>query len=99
MDNELNHKEKELYKRVDEVLHYVWDPIGIHNCPEARDEYYTYIPQVFSMLKNSKTKKEISTHLINLAKVQIGLDPDINTIDKVVDLLIEWKELLLNKNL
>ena len=99
MHDELDQKEKELYKRVDEVLHYVWDPIGIYNCPEARDEYYSYIPQVFSMLKNSKTKSEISAHLSNLTKDQIGLDPDKKHIEKVVDLLIEWKELLLNKNL
>jgi hypothetical protein len=33
----------ELYKRVNEVLHYVWDPIGVAYSPAARDEYQRYI--------------------------------------------------------
>ena len=34
--------DEELYRRVDEVLHYLWDPIGVAGIPEARDEYYGY---------------------------------------------------------
>ena len=42
--------ELELYKRCDEVLHYVWDPIGISDVPEARDEYESYLPTVWRLV-------------------------------------------------
>ena len=40
---------EDLYRRIGEVLHYVWDPIGVSGYPEARDEYDMYLPQVFSL--------------------------------------------------
>lgn len=49
MGKQLSPFERELYQRVDEVLHYVWDPIGVSDAPEARDEYFSYLPIVFGM--------------------------------------------------
>ncbi len=43
--------ELELYRRVDEVLYYVWAPIGVAHSPAARDEYQGYLPKVFAMLQ------------------------------------------------
>jgi len=40
MKSDLNHQEKELYRRTDEILHYLWDPIGVSDTPQARDEYH-----------------------------------------------------------
>ena len=39
-----------LYRGTDEVLHYIWDPIGVAGCPYARDEYHGYLPRVYSLL-------------------------------------------------
>ena len=50
MGQKLPPDQMELYRRVDEVLHYLWDPIGVAGAPEARDEYYSYLPHVFSLL-------------------------------------------------
>jgi hypothetical protein len=94
--NKLTEKEDELYRRVDEVLYYVWDPIGVCSYPEARDEYQSYIPQIFSMLKNTKTKKEIVEYLTNLSKDQMGLDLAVDKTEDVADLLIQWKEIILD---
>jgi|GEM_PF-7106682 len=27
----------ELHQRIDEILHYLWDPIGVAHVPDARD--------------------------------------------------------------
>jgi hypothetical protein len=43
--NEFMPKDKELYRRIDEVVHYLWDPIGVSDVPEARDEYHSYLPE------------------------------------------------------
>ena len=47
MGTKLEPHDEELYRRVDEVLHYIWDPIGVAGAPMARDEYYAYLPQIF----------------------------------------------------
>ena len=36
----------ELHRRTDEVLHYIWDPIGVSGVPTARDEYSGYVPRL-----------------------------------------------------
>jgi hypothetical protein len=41
--------EQELLTRVNEVLHYIWDPIGVRGEPNARDEYDSYVPEVYSL--------------------------------------------------
>ena len=46
MNKQLSPEHQELYGRVGEVLHYLWDPIGVSGVPQARDEYDSYVPQV-----------------------------------------------------
>lgn len=41
MGTKLEPREEELYRRIDEVFHYVWGPIRISGIPMARDEYLT----------------------------------------------------------
>ena len=33
----LSRKKNELLKRIDEIMHYIWDPIGVFGVPSARD--------------------------------------------------------------
>jgi hypothetical protein len=35
-------KKNNLESAINEVLHYIWDPIGIQDMPAARDEYESY---------------------------------------------------------
>jgi hypothetical protein len=38
--------EQDLLTRINEVLHYIWDPIAVRGEPNARDEYDSYVPPV-----------------------------------------------------
>lgn len=40
MGHKLSQADMDLYRAVDEVLHFIWDPIGVRGFPEARDEYH-----------------------------------------------------------
>ena len=40
-------KDSQLFQRVEEVVHYIWDPIGISAMPQARDEYYGYMTAIY----------------------------------------------------
>lgn len=90
--------EKELYRRTDEVLHFLWDPIGVSDVPEARDEYHGYLPQVFMMLKENQTDMEIAEYLSKTQSERMGFPKDLERNLEIAKTLIAWKELIEEKN-
>ncbi|MDR0458117.1 MAG: hypothetical protein LBH10_03690 [Burkholderiaceae bacterium] len=84
-----------LYRACDEVLHYVWDPIGIATIPQARDEYYGYLPVIFDMIRDGRQESDIAKYLTHVVTVCMGLSKanDEHTIS-VVRLLLEWKRVI-----
>lgn len=89
--------EKELYQRTDEVMHYVWDPIGVAGIPQARDEYDSYLPQVFSMLIERKSEGEIAAYLTGIEDERMGLVPDPEKASQIASILIGWCHTLREK--
>lgn len=63
-----------LYRRVDEVLYYIWDPIGISDSAYARSEYQGYLPSLFALVFEGKPKEEIAEKLHAIATGHMGLD-------------------------
>lgn len=98
MGQKLNSKENELYKRTDEVLFYIWDPIGVCREPYARDEYLSYLPKVFQMLINDNPKELIVEFLITIVADKIGLNPNRKHTEEVVEILEEYKEKIFNNS-
>ncbi len=95
MNNQLSTSEKGLYRRVDEVLFYLWDPIGVCDIPMARDEYQSYLPKVFKLLINDSKDHEVSAYLIKVESGSMGMSPNSKKALEVARLLIEIKEALL----
>ena len=84
-----------LYRRTDEVLHYLWDPCGVSDAPEARDEYYSYLPHVFSLLTGGASTLEIADYLTSIATQRMGLSDTPAGQDhsrKVAAILERWRE-------
>ncbi len=96
MGKKLSPKDLELYKRVDEVLHYIWDPIGIRNEPCARDEYYQYLPRVFSLLKSTQRGDDVVEYLMKIQGDNMGLPPNRNTAEKITAILLAYREKILD---
>ena len=84
-------QERELYQRIDEVLHYLWDPIGIAGEPYARNKYCPYIPAIFNMVKSGKNASEISRYLADIACNVMELKPDHKNCNKVAEILLAFK--------
>ena len=80
----------ELEKRVDEVLYYVWDPIGINDEPYARGEYRSYVTSVLGHV-NNKQAEEISELLCKIEKESMGITPNKDNSLVVANLLIQHK--------
>jgi hypothetical protein len=94
MRQKLSPKDSELYQRVDEVLHYVWDPIGASDEPRARDEYHSYLPQVFGLVREGNEKADIVKYLAMVEVEKMGLTENAKGNAEVTDLLLEWKAVL-----
>ncbi|MBN8884941.1 MAG: hypothetical protein J0I77_04435 [Rudaea sp.] len=92
MSSRLSPKDQELYRTVDEVLHYRWDPIGISDVPQARDEYHGYLPQVFGLLRSGASPEVIATFLGSVATGRMGLSPRPEHDLEVASILVTWRE-------
>ena len=80
---------------MDEVLHYVWDPIGVAGTPEARDEYDSYMPHVFSMLIQDAPSAEIAQFLVTTETEAMGLSGSESVRERageVVQILETWRD-------
>jgi hypothetical protein len=91
MGKKLPPDERELYRRVDEVLHYLWDPIGVAGEPGARDEYEEYLPRVFSILTKGADEQEIAKYLISVERDSMGLEGNAAKALRTAEILIEYR--------
>ncbi len=94
--NRLSRADEELLSRVDEVLHYLWDPIGVSGVPEARDEYTSYAGVVFSFLKKGVKEAEIAQYLRKIRVEHMGMGTIAlrgNEMD-LAEILVNWKEVM-----
>ena len=92
MGQRLTNRERELLKRCDEVLHYIWDPIGVSGSPGARDEYDSHFPQVFAQVRDNAEAKEIAKYLTEVATQSMGLRANTKLALTVAEILLEWRE-------
>lgn len=86
--------EADLYLRTGEVLHYLWDPIGISDLPEARDEYDYYLPHVFGMLIRGESEDAVAQYLVSVETDRMGVWPGKDRARKVAEILTAWIDAL-----
>jgi hypothetical protein len=63
-----------LYNWIDKVIWEDWDPIGVNEFPEARDEYYSYLPEILRLIEANGGATEIATYLNSIAVGHMGLN-------------------------
>jgi hypothetical protein len=99
MGKKLSPKEMELYRRTDEILHYLWDPCSVADVPQARDEYHNYLPQVFQLVLKKATEQEIVDYLLEIEvnNMMFTETPEIqNGILKIAEILLESRESIID---
>ena len=85
-----------VHYRVDEILHYVWDPIGVSGMPQARDEYDADVPTVVQMLFDGAHEEAVAHYLHGIVVERMGLASKSSSAmhtQKVAKLLVnnyEW---------
>jgi len=83
--------DKELRRRVDEVLFYTWDPIGVSDEPCARGEYRSYVPKILQLVEQNNDIAPISSHLAGIVKDMMGIPPNRKDCDYTAELLLKHK--------
>lgn len=102
VNNELARKNRmelhyhELEKRIDEVLYYVWDPIGVSDEPCARNEYRTYVQGVLRQVIENDQPTPISDYLSKIVADSIGLPSNKEHDDHTAKLLLRYKKAILD---
>jgi hypothetical protein len=87
----MKNEETKIYKSIDEILWYDWDPIGVNDFGEdARDEYYGYLPEVYQLKISGATKTEIANYLDLVVTNRMGMSSNmahsLNVAEKIVAL-------------
>lgn len=85
-------KEKliELERRIDEVLFYVWDPIGVSGMPAARGEYSSYTMTILKYVLDEDLKK-IAWQLGKIETNSMGLMTNEIKNLEIAELLLDFK--------
>lgn len=52
-----------IFKKIDDILWWEWDPIGVKDLA-PRDEYQSYVPEIFALKKRGADRTEIATRLL-----------------------------------
>jgi CRISPR/Cas system CMR-associated protein Cmr5 small subunit len=95
-ERKLDSIDRELYKRIDEVLIYVWDPVGVN--AGSRDEYLSYVHGVLSLVKSGADKDAIAEHLGTLVETVMGLSRCRERDEKVAEILVKWRQKIYGDN-
>lgn len=61
------------WKQIDDILWRVWDPIGVNDLSDARDEYSSYVPPVYAALRAKASDADLNELLRRIETERVGL--------------------------
>ena len=81
-------REKGLYKQIDEILFYEWDPLGVSDYEEARGEYYSYLPMMLRLKLQGADVSFIANHLFKIETETMGLLGNLQRCELVANRIL-----------
>jgi hypothetical protein len=89
-DNLTATKDFLLYKKIDDILWFDWDPIGINDLA-PRDEYQGYVPEIYGLVKAKADRQEIANRLHKLETENMGISARIERCLTIADKILKTK--------
>ena len=86
-DNLTAAKDFVLYKKIDDVLWFDWDPIGVNDIA-PRDEYQSYVPEIFRLVKARADRYVIANRLLKLETEDMGMSGTIENCLRIADKIL-----------
>ncbi|MBI3720150.1 MAG: hypothetical protein HY252_16345 [Sphingobacteriales bacterium] len=77
-----------LYKKIDDILWFDWDPICINNIA-PRDEYQSYVPEIFGLVKAKADRQEIAKRLFKLETDNMGMSGTLENCLTIADKILD----------
>ena len=81
-------EQKAIYKSIDEILWTQWDPIGVNDIEDVRDEYQSYTPTIFSMRIHGADKEAIANKLFEIETKTMGVLGNIEHCRKISEQIL-----------
>ena len=88
-------KLRELEQRIDEVLYYVWDPIGVSDIPGARGEYSSYTATILKYVLEediTKVAKQLGKIESDSMGLLIAQEKNLNVAEQLIEYKIAVEE-------
>ena len=89
----LSPEDNELFRRIDEICYYRWDPIGVSDTARTRDEYRSYVPQIFRRVKDGNLFPIIE-YMRKVVTDSMGLDFNRENAKQAALLMLEWRRVI-----
>jgi hypothetical protein len=89
-DNLTAAKDFLLYKKIDDILWFDWDPIGINDIA-PRDEYQSYVPEIFGLVKAKADRQEIANRLFKLETENMGMGGTLENCLTIAEKILQAK--------
>ena len=71
------------YQLIDEILWNDWDPLGVNDIPEARDEYHSYLSAIVDLKIADAPGEEIAQYLLQIETDRMGLNGNLENCRRV----------------
>ena len=85
MDHEEKKAKRKAYEvhvdAIRQILLHDWDPIGVGDDPDARDEYDFYIPRLYRLMVLGASRQAVARYLRNVERLEMGL---LNDDERIV---------------
>jgi hypothetical protein len=79
-----------------QLVHEVWDPIGVRDIPEAQSEYDDYVGGIISRLHKGADPATIADYL-SWAQDRMGLAKPANELRDVAERITAWYSASMNQ--
>ena len=79
-----------LYKKIDDILWFDWDPIGVNDIA-PRDEYQSYVPEIFGLVKSNADRQEIAGRLFKFETENMGMGGTLENCLTIADKILQSK--------
>jgi|GEM_PF-915568 len=81
-------KNKSAFQLIDEILWKDWDPIGVNDMPEARDEYRSYVSKLLDLNITGAKYEVMAQHLFQLEIGHMGLNGNLENCRRVAQIIV-----------
>jgi hypothetical protein len=81
-------KNKSTFQLIDEILWKDWDPIGVNDTTEARDEYRSYVSTLVDLKITGAKYEAIAQHLFQLEVGHMGLNGNLENCRRVAQNIV-----------